>query len=422
MFRFHRTGSGEKAGLRAAVAAVLAMALMPGSVLAESGWRDPHPQRLDGFVEGREFLYNMESFLHRFSYRQLSDSPGPGDDGIYGTGGSITGDELYLEANLQKTLMLDNGRYGIIARMQRREDFDGRFDRQLLGVKRKFGEQWSGAFVSDISGDKGLVDFQFESTWRPDESQRLRMTVVQKDRLYNNKGNSSNKYQRTPTTYFAHYQRRLSDTGYGDLAINYSPNARYDDRVQGLTIRSNQLRVAASLGFALSSGLATHIDVKAERTDRNYDGLVPVIDPAGGDFSRDMQQVTWSVQSTTHPRRWHGGMRYFNLDEQGWFGQNLATMGHNRRSEAYVFAGATIRQRDTHWWEPVLYVGNVDLDRQLLQRPVDSRDERRFVAKLSTAWRYVINEQSGAILTVNPTFRLHSMNFGGGNIQLHWPL
>lgn len=55
--------------------------------------------------------------------------PAPGEDGLSGTGGSITGDELYLETNLQKTLYFDNDRYGIIARVQRREDFDGRFDR-----------------------------------------------------------------------------------------------------------------------------------------------------------------------------------------------------------------------------------------------------------------------------------------------------
>jgi hypothetical protein len=411
LWRCKGIGLGS-AGLRIARASVFAAIAIPVSAIAESGWRDPHPQRLDGFVEGREFLYNMESFLHRLSYRQLSNEPGPGDDGLYGTGGSITGDELYLDANLQKTLMLDNDRYGIIARMQRREDFDGRFDRQLLGVKRRFGQSWSGAFVADI---------QFEGTWRPDESQRFRMAVVQKDRLYNNKGNSDNKYQRTPITYFVHYQRQPNDTWHGDLAINYSPVARYQDRAEGLTIRSEQLRVAASLNVALSTALSSHMDVKAERTDRNYDGLTFRGGQGGADFRREMHELTWSVSATSHPRRWHGGLRYFTLDEHGWFGQNLATAGYNKRRELYAFAGATIRQSDSRWWEPVLYIGNVDLDRQLLQRPADSRDDMRFVAKLSTAWRYVIHEQSGAVLTVNPTFRLHSLNFGGGNVQLHWP-
>ncbi|MDO9519332.1 MAG: hypothetical protein Q7L19_03845 [Pseudohongiella sp.] len=420
MLRNSLAASGRRTGLGAAIAATLFMSV-PVAVVAESGWRDPHPQRRDGFVEGREFLYNMESFLHRLSYRQLSDTPAPGEDGLYGTGGSITGDELYLEANLQKTLMLDNGRYGIVARMQRREDFDGRFDRQMLGVKREFSERLSGAFVADISGDKGLVDFQYESTWRPDDSQQLRMVIVQMDRLYNNKGNSSNKYQRTPTTYFAHYQRRLSDVLYGDLAINYSPNTRYEDRNQGVMIRSAQLRIAAGLSFPLSSNWVTGVDIKAERTDRNYDGLPLMVSQGSGDFSRDMQQVTWSIEST-QPRRWNGGLRYFRFDEQGWFGQNLATNGHNHRREMYAFAGATVRQRDNNWWEPVLYVGNVDLDRQFTQRPMDNRDSNRIVAKVSTAWRYVIHQQSGAVLTVNPTFRLHSMNFGGGNLQLHWPL
>jgi hypothetical protein len=403
---------------------VTGLSLLVGSVavMAESGWRDPHPQRLDGFVEGREFLYNMESFLHRFSYRQLSDIPSPGRDGLTGTGGSITGDELYLEANLQKTLLLDNGRYGIIARMQRREDFDGRFDRQLLGVQRRFGQQWHAALVADISGDKGLVDFQMEATWRPTENRELRMALVQKDRLYNNKGNSDNKYERTPSTWFAHYQHGMGEIFGGDIAINYSPRARYDNRETGQFIESEQLRVAASARFPLTSALMTELDLKFEDTDRDYQGLPIMLDQPNGDFRRRMQQFTWVIRTSSHPQEWQGGLRYIELDESGWFGQNLASSGYNHRREVYAFFGAKLRQRETNWWEPTLYVGDVDLDRKFLQRPADSRQEKRFVAKLSAAWRSVVHAQSGAILTVNPTFRLHSMNFGGGNVQLHWPL
>lgn len=411
-----------RAGRIVAVASVFIATTTPTIAIAESGWRDPHAQRLDGFVEGRDFLYNVESFLHRFSYRQLSSHPGPGDDGLYGTGGSITGDELYIEANFQKTLMLDNGRYGLIARMQRREDFDGRFDRQLLGIKRNFGERWDGAFVADISGDKSLVNFQYEATWRPDDDSRLRMAVVQMDPLYNEKGKSNNEYERTPTTYFVHYQQLLDDRLNADFAINYSPAAQYQDRLHGLDIRSEQLRVAAGLQLPLSRQWVSGIDIKFEQTDRRNQALFSSDGSAGGDFNRRMHQITWTLGATQPERPWHGGIRYFELDEQGWFGQNLAASGHNQRQEVYAFAGVSLRQSDSSWWEPTLYIGQAELDRELLQRPFDNRNDERFFAKLTTAWRHVIHAQSGAVLTINPTFRLHSMKFGGGNVQLHWPL
>lgn len=391
------------------------------TVQAESSWRDPHPQRLDGFVEGREFSYNVESFLHRFSYRQLSPGPLTGRDGLYGTGGSITGDELYLEANLQKTLYFDNDVYGIVGRMMRREDFDGRFDRQMLGVARRFGNEWEGRFMADITGDKGRVDFQIEADWHPNEHHSLRTAVVMTDRLYNTKSDSDNEYLRTPVTVFGHYS--WSAGGYmADLALNVSPKVRYLDRTLNLDVNSEQVRVAALFSAPLGGRLRTGLDIKVERTDRNYAQLAPSEASADEPFRRRTQQVSWTLKNEADPRRWHGGVMYFRFRENGWFGQEFATSGHHWRDEAYVFAGARLGVSDTSWWEPTLYAGNVDMDRQWTQRPEYNRTEERWVVKLSAAWRYVVNQQSGAVLTLNPTFRLHSLGFGGGNIQLHWPL
>ena len=392
------------------------------AVLAESGWRDPHPQRLDGFVDGREFRYNAESFLHRFSYRQLSPGPLVGQDGLYGSGGSITGDQLYLEANLQKTLYFDNGIYGVIGRMVRREDFDGRFDRQMIGVVRRFGDAWEGRFVADVTGDKGRVDFQAEVDWNPNERHSLRTAIVMTDQLYNSKSDSDNRYSQTPMTVFGHY--RWSSGDYvADLALNISPKARYLDQAVNLDVSSEQLRVAASFSAPLTEQLRTGLDVKVERTDRTYRELLAPVDlPTNQPFKRRTQQVTWSLESHANPRRWHGGVTYFRFRENGWFGQEFATSGHEWRDEAYVFAGARMGIQESSWWEPTVYAGHADMDRRWSQRPEHNRLEDRWMVKLSTAWRYVVNRQNGAVLTLNPTFRLHSLSFGGGNIQLHWPL
>jgi len=57
----------------------------------------------------------------------------------------------------------------------------------------------------------------------------------------------------------------------------------------------------------------------------------------------------------------------------------------------------------------------------LLQRPADNRRDEDWQARLTLPWRYVVHQQSGAVLTLNPTLNLDSLKFGGGNIQLHWP-
>lgn len=394
--------------------------LLSTGASAESPWRDPHPQRLDGFVEGREFLYNGASFINRFSYRQLSDAPAPGEDGLSGTGGSITGDELYLESNLQKTLYFDDDRYGIIARMQRREDFDGRFDRQLLGVVRRFGDDWQAVFSADVSGDKGDIDFQYEATWHPDENRKLRLALVQVDRLYNNKGNSNNKYQRTPVTLFAHYQQQLGSRLALDLAVNYSPHAQYEDHNNDLYIRGDQLRVAGSVQLDVSNDWQAGVSFKMENTGREFRALTSGDSTRQDTFDRQMHSVTLSVRSDTASEM-HGGVHYLALDEQGWFGSNLMASGLHRREEVLLFAGMTLARGASSWWEPTLTIGAIDADRELEQRPVDNRRYDEWLARLTLPWRYVVHQQSGAILTLNPTLNLDALKFGGGNIQLHWP-
>lgn len=412
------------AGSSARVSVLLGSALTllwSSATFAESPWRDPHPQRLDGFVEGREFLYNSASFINRFSYRQLSDSPAPDEDGLSGTGGSISGDELYLETNVQKTLYFDNDRYGIVARVQRREDFDGRFDRQLLGVVRRFGDEWRAIFSADVSGDKGEIDFQYEAIWHPDQSRKLRLAMVQVDRLYNNKGNSNNKYQRTPVTLFAHYQQQLQAQLGFDIAINYSPHAQYEDRDKNLYIRGDQLRLAGSLTLKVTDDWQSSLAVKLENTHREFRALMPGDSASQDPFRRRMRSLTWSVRSTAAAQL-HGGLHYMTMDEQGWFGSNLSSPGTHQREETLLFAGLTMARGEVSWWQPTLTVGSIDVHRAFREHRGDSRQDDGWQARLSLPWRYVVNQRAGAILTLNPTLNVDSLKFGGGNIQLHWPL
>lgn len=387
---------------------------------AETTWTDPHPMRLEALVDGRDFTYNWESFTQRFSFRHLSDFPAPGADGLYGTGGSTTGDELYLDVNLQKTLYLDNERYGIIGRMQRREDFDGRFDRQLIGVSRRFGDQWSGAFLANVSGEKGRVDLQYEADWRPQDGQFLRLALVQVDRFYNSKTSSGNEYGTRPLTGFAHYRQPILGSGHTEFAINYSPEASYQDNVAGQMIRGTQLRAMAGLMAPIAGRWNGGIRVEFEDTDRELRSLAGT--PSfTEDFSREMHRFTISAGNPDMRFSPNFGVTHFRLDEKGWFGREFGASGTHNRRETLIFLGGIVRQRELSHWAPTLYAGTVEFEQEFATRPDQDRYREEFMAKLALPWRYIIHQQSGAILTINPTFRLHGLAFGGGNIQLHWP-
>jgi len=407
---------------RCQLPALMALAfLMPSAGAADTTWQDPHPMRLQAISEGREFTYNAESFLHRYSYRNLPGAPAPGEDGLYGTGGSITGDQLYVEINLQKTLHFDNDRYAIQARMQRREDFDGRFDRQLVGVWRRFGEQWQAGFLADITADKGAVDFQLEANWRPDEQRQLRLAVIQTDRLYNNKSNSGNKFQKSPTTFFAHYLQRSTGLGSLEFSVNYSPRADYDDRELGYAVEAEQVRLMGAAVVPLGAAWHGGLRLELEQSRRDYallDQRQPIV---ADDFRRDSWHLIASATLGEHRWQPEFGLRYFELDEQGWFGTGLASSGSNRRDEWGLFASMQIATGERHWLAPSVHLQQVDFQRQFAQRPLDERDQSEVVGKLTLPWRVLINAENRAVLTFNPTFRLHRFAFGGGNVQLHWP-
>ncbi len=391
------------------------------SVPADSTWIDPHPQRLDAFVDGRDFIYNWESFLHRLSYRHLSAVPLPAEDGLYGTGGSTTGDELYMDINLQMTLYTDNEHYGVQVRMQQREDFDGRFERQLLGFTRRFSNNLDLTLLADVEGDKGRIGFQYELGWRPSEGQLLRMALIQSDSLYNAKSNSSNHYRKEPTTAFLQYRQLVAGTGQFELAANYSPQASYEQRSAGQLFQSEQLRLMTDIQIPVTAHWQMGLRVELEKTDRTISSLLDVT-PSDKDFHRRMQRYTWTAHNPSLRFSPEFGLHYFRLSERGWFGNNLASSGNHQRREFMVYLSGLVRKRERSYWQPTLYIGHIDLDSSFVQRPFDNRQREEVAAKLALPWRYIIHQQSGAILSLNPTFRLHRLAFGGANVQLHWPL
>ncbi|MBD3649476.1 MAG: hypothetical protein HUJ31_18945, partial [Pseudomonadales bacterium] len=86
-----------------------------------------------------------------------------------------------------------------------------------------------------------------------------------------------------------------------------------------------------------------------------------------------------------------------------------------------VYLAGKFRTGEASHVNPMLSVAQVDYRRELIERPDEFRDDDEWMVSLAVPWRFEMDKESGAVITVNPTFRLRPFTFGGGNIQVHWP-
>ena len=387
--------------------------LWSGSSLADM-WFEPHPMRRAAITEGRNFDLNAEAFSQRFSYRHLSALPKPGEGGLRGTGGSLTGDDLYHETTAQLALKSDSGIHGLLFRMRRAEDLDGRFDRMLIGYRYNVNEQLGFTLAGDATGDKSQSDLQFGAHWQPAAGRRLRAALVLPEFLYNDKKSGGGRYEREARTLFLHYQQEGSGWS-SQVSLNLSPEAKFAS--SAVNVNASQLRAAGQLTNSDSRWQTTY-RVEYERTTRDYAGTAP----RAARFERRYNSVSAEARYTFHELQPNAGLRLMVLDETGWFGTASEALGATDRVEATAFAGLHWKTSETSWWEPALHVTRVDVDHAFTQGPWRNRNQKEWQAKLLLPWRVMLDAKSGGILTLHASIRLHEFRFGGGNIQIHWPL
>lgn len=399
---------------------ILALATAP--VLADS-WAEPNPWRREALLQGRTTDYNSERFLHTFSYREILARPATGEDGIRGTVGSVTGDEFFVDMQLQKTLRFDDQRNEAFLRMQRAEDFDGEYSRQLVGFGHWRGD-WRLSVAGDLHSDKSDNDIEFELRRQTGDS-LLRMVVVLPEAYYNSKSADDGEYTRQPYTLFLHGRTGQADGWQAEAALNLSPRARFDDPALALVASGRQVRAMAQVSAPLNERWRAGLRVEAEQTERDY-LFQGSLQPQADDFRRRMHATTLSVTHTRHPLTPTLGIHHLRFEERGWMGLSRGVSGEDVRDQPLAFVGMQ-QPLSSRWaWRPTLYITRADVTQQ--QQPDDGteggrqRDERQWQGKLALPFQYVVDARRGGVLTLNPTLRLHRAAFGGGNVQLHWPL
>lgn len=402
----------------------LGISLIAGLLMAEpvaASWYGPEPFRRDR-VEGRDFKYEAESFLHRISYEPMPLLQ-PGQrlfhDGIAGTGGSTRSNELYVRQQVQLTLPTDNAAY-LGYRFFRFEDFDGHYDQQHLGAGYQT-DAWHMVFWGDVTGDKGETSMQLEWALKDSTRHQLRLILAAPDALYNRKSEDDDEYQKEPLTWYASGRVRLNDRldFYGFLNLNQP--TRFRSAAMSALVNDEQLSGGVGVGW---NGNIWYLGMELEGLDgeRTRQALTADIS-VEQQLSRQFHQFTAEARRPTanRTRQWWG-LRHLQFDESDRQPHNPAGWLELERQESYLYVGQQWRLGPSTLFSPTLIGGYVEIDEVYPLRPSDSEYDTGFIGKLTPAFVFELGSQGQGSVSLSPTLYLHELGFGGGNIQLYFPL
>lgn len=400
---------------------LLALLMQDWAWAFSDSWSTPHPWRREALLDGRPFEYDEKSFLQRFSFRQLSEQPAPDAEGVRGTVGSLTSRQALSEIRFRKRFPFDGSERAFHLAMQRGEDFDGYYDRQLVGFSQTLTPHWTATIRGDVAGDKAESDVYFQTRWQAGPDRLIEAAAILPDAYFNDKTPQSIEYEQRPWTFFARARMPLAAGITAEVSANHSPRAVVNDqRRTGLRAGGRSTRAAASLTWR-ASHWRSRFTARGEHTERDFvfsgSGT-----PATSNFRRIYHHLGMTLTRSSHPLEPTLGLQHFYLDEEGFFGTATNTQGQLHHNEPLVHANIRVDTGEGHHVRPELLISRPDL-----QQTVDSdrwrdRDTREWRGKLNLPWRYEVNREDGAILTIAPSLELHDPGFGGGNVQLHWPL
>ncbi len=398
---------------------VCAMLLL-GTGSAAADWTNPEPFRRDR-VDGREFDYNAESFLHRFSF-QPKPALGRGNpvmqDGLYGVAGSSRSDELYVQMWAQATLETETPLF-FGYRFRRTEDFDGRFDHNLVGFGAHVGP-FRVSLWGDVVGAKEDIDLHGEVLWQPGAGNHLRFTLVAPDAVYNSK-QSDGEYLRKPYTYHLDGQWEVAE----DLRlygfVNHNDHMRWREDDRGFRLSDRQHSAGVGMDLQLNRTWSASVELEGLYGVRRRDGVAGP-DEADQRLRRNFGLVTVELRQWLRDdlQAWYGA-RYLRLDETDRRPRDAEEFVERERRETMVYGGVRYRWTDVISFAPGVFVNYADNEERYPGDPGEDDSDRGIYAKLTPSVELLVDRRTGGYIAINPTARLHRAAFGGGNIQVYLP-
>ncbi|MDX1597166.1 MAG: hypothetical protein R3295_00750 [Marinobacter sp.] len=381
----------------------------------------PQPWRQDAVVLGRDEAYNTERFLHELTFDHLQAIPAVTDNGIRGTGGSVSSRRLYLDFRFRNDFGFDHDRQGFLLDIQRSEDLDGAYQRQLVGFRHNLTDRTELWIQGDVFSNKSESDVYFSARRYLNGNSWIHGSWILPDTYFNDKSDTDDEFIHKPQSFFMQWHQAPEATHptLGTTAsLTVSPKSEFLSRTENLQVVNESLKAALTHRFRWNNW-RWHLEVGGERTRRDYQ-LFGADKPASSAFSRDHIKLDSRVTDTGRRFHPHIGLSYLDLDEEGFFGRALNDIGSVRRREPTVYGGLSLPLSPRSRLSPGLYLSAPDIRQSF----AENRDRRHhgFTGKLALPFETIISKQDHAVLTLNPTFYLHKFGFGGGNLQLHWPM
>ncbi|MGD8827735.1 MAG: hypothetical protein PVG21_03480 [Gammaproteobacteria bacterium] len=377
---------------------------------------EPDPFRLDAALEGRDFRYNNESFMHRFGYMPgipLDPRQPLWRDGIFGTVGSVRSKEFYSLVGVRAS-----GKLGettrMVYRFRRDEDFDGRFDRNLVGLEQSLPRQWRWSILINPEAVKANDDLQVELAWQGAPGHQFRIAYVLVDPFYSGKTPEA-RYERQPRTVFAEYRWQGDSFGLYTF-VNDNLHTSYRDLNTDFLLDYGQSSGGLALAWQFPGGAWLQTAVQAENGWRR--GLMA--DGSRSDFHRRFRTLTTVAgRPLTGALEGWAGLRLLYLDEDNPDGLYTEQPLKLRFRQAMLMGGISWPFRPGIYFRPAIYANRVD-NENAYAGTAPTR-EKRWVGKLAlpVEWRWGADEQK--MLSFGLTFHLHKNIFGGANMQVLVP-
>ncbi len=399
---------------------VLAMLSTMPVAAANLGWHGPEPFRLQQ-LEGRDFDYNLESFLQRLSFQPVPLQPFTPmwqQDGWYGTGGSTRSREFYVHSVFQKTVHFDVPAFAGV-RFSRAEDLDGRYDRQLIGMG--YRSQTTATEYSvwgDVAGAKDQLDLQFEINQAFADGSWLKSAVVFTDVVYNSKTYTENSYQTNPVTLYVSGGWQFGQQQlYGFTNLNLK--TEFNDAERQLAYSNEQYAVGLGWNRQLSNDVELTVQGQGQFAERQQQALV------GSTDIQTMQRRYYQLNAElrhyqpTGLNYWYG-VHALSLNERDSRFADGTEPAEYRR-EFYTYAGLHWQYSRRISFRPTLYLGYATVRGQLQRFTDEPLIDSGVLAKFNPNLTVLLKESTGARLVVNLGVKLHSLQFGGGNVQLEIP-
>jgi hypothetical protein len=374
---------------------------------------EPRPFRLEAALAGRGFTYNSESFLHRWSYRQAFPLVGSGalwDTGLWAGAGSVRSTEFYAQTWLHETIALED--WGALEfRYARDEDYDGRYDRVLLGMGWRFAAGWTATLLGDVPGDKEDIDAQLELAWA-EGAERFRAALVLTDFEYDQKQTAA-EYGAEPMTLFA---ERWWTLGASTEVYAYA-NANFEARWHEFATNRDLADRAAE------GGLGVRHRLDDERMLRGYlrggSATRDDADPAAATrLAREHFDAALQYERPAWGRPAWFGLRLLRLDEA--LASTAAPTTRFEHRELLLYGGSRWRLSERTSFAPELELAWVDaLDE--VAAP-GAPPVRVLLGKLTLPLEVVLDRRRGVRLVFNPGLKLHELKFGGAQLTLAVPL